>query len=509
MPVPVPSPPLPSSPSYQQQQQQQQQSAGSSSDLASGNLYQHLQRLHLQQQYTAAAASAPPPGISPPPSSMHLINQNPPRGSPTGFNHLLAQAAAAVASAESQQQTFTHLLQSMSQQHQRSSPPPNFPQNLHMIKEDTSDAQEVNQNEGISVTVTHSSSSPEVRSNDTQQQQQESQSRYSQNPQISITDTTGQVMPVVSSTSTVPLREVMVTDEPAAPPVVSYSTMSSGTTNIHFMDDSQLIMSAVPLNQRYPVPSPVSYATGSQQAFPGLNLANIPANDSMNSTESIERATPPTTPTLNRALPMMGLFSTSLNHSISSPLTNRIQRPNNFRQHRRHHTVQNTHDAVTQLQGSVSLPRQLQFGSYFSPTNSNSDVSSPVGDMHHSQIFKLQSPGDMTPSPTLEGMNAMNLRNSLGDMPQKLKFTRSVSLASEKDIEDIYLEIKRALDSKTEAGISYQHSENLFRLASSEVQMEMEVCQGETQNGLRFRKIAGDTIQYRKLCIELLSGMDL
>lgn len=371
------------------------------------------------------------------------MNQN--RGSPPTFNSLLQHHKVS----EPNQQGFPHMFQSVSQ---RNSPPP---KNLQMIKEDMD----------VTDSVAMVTDEGEEDESATQQQRQRS---FVQNPQISITDTQGHVTEVPENVS------------------------ENVPEEVQFIDTSQQISTAVPLTQRYPLFS----------NYPAFNASLY------QSLESNDSSAPSTT--LNASLPMYGLFHTGLNQTFEGG-TNLSQRQNtnSGRHHRRFHTVQTTRDALLQTQRLQHIPHteQLNFGAYFSPSNSTSQIN----DLNKTELslsqslLKLKSPGDIVTPSSVEGMN---LRNSLGDMSQEYKFAVSVNLTSRKELQEILAEIKRTLDNKAPE-LAYQYSDNLFRLRNCDVSMEMEICRSGSMNGLRFRKVAGDQWQYKRLCNELMTCMDL
>jgi hypothetical protein len=315
---------------------------------------------------------------------------------------------------------------------------------------------------------------------------QECQRRYSQvAPQINITDAHGQVMAV----------------PPANVEGLDNNSEDAATVDnnlVHFINNGQFFSSAVPVSQRYPAPL--------------RNLEVEIGNEPVPQEEEIIESSPNSPkPTMNATLPMMGIFQTGL--GMTPPVGSPTHR------HRFHNMFTNNVDNIAQPNNDIPSPVQtIDFSSFFMPghvpvtqSTSNPDVNTinkQNGEMNLSQQFtKLRAPGEVQ-SPTLEGINAMNWKNSLSDMPQGLKFALSVNLTSTKQTEDIMKEIKRALDEKR-TDVVYRHSNNLFHLDCSEVQMEMEVCEGTSVNGLRFRKIAGDTWQYKRLCNELISCMNL
>ena len=82
----------------------------------------------------------------------------------------------------------------------------------------------------------------------------------------------------------------------------------------------------------------------------------------------------------------------------------------------------------------------------------------------------------------------------------------SINLTSTRPVDYIMGEIKRILVDKETV---FQCSNNLFRMENSGVQMELEICQGQSYNGLQVRRISGDKGHYRQLCQELLAGINL
>ncbi|XP_072033038.1 probable serine/threonine-protein kinase MARK-A [Amphiura filiformis] len=94
--------------------------------------------------------------------------------------------------------------------------------------------------------------------------------------------------------------------------------------------------------------------------------------------------------------------------------------------------------------------------------------------------------------------------------PSCIKHAKSFSVTTCKELWEIVTEIRRTLDSKQPALI-YKNDENMFALQQNGVEMELEVCQvpGLTLNGLKLHKIAGDTVQYKELCQDILKTINL
>lgn len=82
-------------------------------------------------------------------------------------------------------------------------------------------------------------------------------------------------------------------------------------------------------------------------------------------------------------------------------------------------------------------------------------------------------------------------------------------MTSSKCIPDIISEIRRSLDQRS-AKIAYEQSEQTFTLQQGAVCAEIEVCPlRENLNGLRLRRVSGNQWHYKKLCNEVLAGMNL
>jgi hypothetical protein len=105
-----------------------------------------------------------------------------------------------------------------------------------------------------------------------------------------------------------------------------------------------------------------------------------------------------------------------------------------------------------------------------------------------------------------------SLSNQIGHFDGKRmnihKVNSNINLASTRTVEDINCELRRILE-LGDKGKVVQFSDHLFRVENSNVQMELEICQGDRYNGLQVRRISGDKGHYRQLCHELLSGINL
>ena len=88
-----------------------------------------------------------------------------------------------------------------------------------------------------------------------------------------------------------------------------------------------------------------------------------------------------------------------------------------------------------------------------------------------------------------------------------LRTAISYDMISEKEIAFIVTQIQLALDARQQSGLDYSKSDAYFSLFGNGVQMEIEVSNvpGSDLNGIKLRKVDGDTWVYKKMCNELLS----
>ncbi|XP_046545813.1 uncharacterized protein LOC124255910 [Haliotis rubra] len=75
-----------------------------------------------------------------------------------------------------------------------------------------------------------------------------------------------------------------------------------------------------------------------------------------------------------------------------------------------------------------------------------------------------------------------------------------------KSMDDVFSAIKNMLDTRC-PDVDYHCSQNLFRLQNADVQVELEICDGDVP-GVQVRKLSGDSLQYSRLCHDLLSCMN-
>ncbi|CAC5357451.1 unnamed protein product [Mytilus coruscus] len=377
---PIPSPPLvPGSPSFQRHNQPSQE------------LYQHLQRLHLQ---------------------------NPIRNSPPSGNQRT----------DSPPQSYNQLFQVFPQPHQRSSPPPNLAnfQNLQSIREDSQD---------------HADESPRCESEDEMQVQDnicdKKQQKFTQKPQISITDTHGHVTDVTSDSDP------------------SMEDSDSHTETSHSSPERQFTTTTTHSSQHQPYTT--TQSRSHQQA---TTVHSTPAQQASD------------------------------------------QRTGHYQT----------------FQQSVPLNCRV-FGNIVNTNLANIPAEEPVWD--NTQIAYLQQ---LQHSPYIDANSFVQFQMNQfynGDLVHRLhsqepsiKSNSNINLTSTRTVEDIQLEIKRIL-LKRERVIErerervYQCSDTVFKVENSDVELELEVCEGVTYNGLQVRRISGDKGQYTQLCEELLSGINL
>ena len=175
--------------------------------------------------------------------------------------------------------------------------------------------------------------------------------------------------------------------------------------------------------------------------------------------------------------------------------------------HRRHHTVPNDearNDLLRQAQAN-NLYKRLPFNNnLISPVTSKEDI---LGEDRH--LARPLSPkASLFPDPMikLEGTNGFTSPTT----PNHMTLGFNMNMISRKSLRSILDEVRNTLDHRS-ASLLYKQSDLLFTLQDGEVQMQIEVCQSPelAVNGLRLRRLGGDTWEYKRLCNELLSGMNL
>ncbi|XP_067679924.1 serine/threonine-protein kinase SIK3-like [Haliotis asinina] len=438
---PVPSPPLPASPSFQRQQV--------TSDVLPGNLYQHLQRLHLQQIQTSSASS---------PFS---------RTSPPTLSSVLPPSQRS----ESPTQNYTHLLQNYPQSHQRSSSPPNF-QNLHMIREDAGDAAEPMRTEEedmfVDTTASSEKNAQEVRHR-----------QFAGKPQISITDTQGHVTDVTNE------DDERVLERTNVPKTVASG--ASGVSSGVGASPLQSTMTSDPIQ------------TGHHPRQPGSpNFPLYLFNNYVNT--NLAGIQPPLFPP-DDAAAEMGMVNLCNSQFILN--STRLHRSNQSR-FRRHHTLHDARDPFfqyslqnTPLINTDSIPRGHSFDQADLQSRTVLDLSP-----QHTHITHSHSQEKVVSSP----INGCYFTSPSPSSLDSSKVVININRDLHKSMDDVFSAIKNMLDTRC-PDVDYHCSQNLFRLQNADVQVELEICDGDVP-GVQVRKLSGDSLQYSRLCHDLLSCMN-
>ncbi|XP_060076284.1 serine/threonine-protein kinase SIK3-like [Ylistrum balloti] len=462
---PVPSPPLaPASPSFARH-------TATTTDSQSATLYQHLQRLHLHQQ---------------------IQNSQQPyqRGSPP--------TCLPMQRTDSPPQNFSQLYQNFSQPHQRNSPPPNITnfQNLQMIKEDSQDLPDQSPSEDGEVNM-------QVGEGEFASQEKKHR-QFSGKPQISITDTTGHVTDVTSEG-----------ENEMSPSTTDVDALSAKSGTYHNFQDSSS-------SQSSPQPSPTrshrplthshsSPASPNHQSHPPTNFTSHPATyNSLIFGNYITNLA--AIPSIVTDLGNLKGYSTPDPSHANIPYTcgwaspqlssqNRSQRPSSGRMAGSRQSpgvgrsvldsVNFQNVGVQNSSASVPIEAHSNRVVYNGDQNLIQDVDMSSVKQDEQNVYNSIGHGNLLESPGLNKVQGSN-----------------INLTSTRAVGDILQELKRILGDRGKE-IVYQCSDHLFRLENSDVQMELEVCQGVSYNGLQVRRISGDKGHYRALCQELLSGINL
>ena len=282
------------------------------------------------------------------------------------------------------------------------------------------------------------------------------------------------------------------------------------------------LISAVPLSQRYPIPNIATTTTrtlsnGSLTEtlpetgtipqipanIPGVLLGNAIINE--NDLEELARArwglgggTLPLSPAA-----LLGTFGT--NPAAALLAGNVAQRSPVH--HRRHHTAPSTQEAWH----SMDLLRRATANNVLSQNhardmlNNNINLEEGLG-VRDGLLYRTLSPNGTINQDTL-----LNKGDGTPDLAQTntLRMAFSVNMTSNKCIPDIISEIRRSLDQRS-AKIAYEQSDQTFTLQQGGVCVEIEVCSLQANlNGLRLRRVSGNQWHYKKLCNEVLAGMNL
>ena len=284
------------------------------------------------------------------------------------------------------------------------------------------------------------------------------------------------------------------------------------------------LISAVPLSQRYPIPNIATTATRSTSNgslaetvpeagtipqipanIPGVMMGNAMINE--NDLEELARArwglsggTLPLSP-----VALLGTFGTNPAALLAGNVGQRSPV-----HHRRHHTAPSAQDAWNPM----DLLRRATANNVLSQNHArdmlNNNINleeglgvrdgllyrtlSPNGTINQDSLLKSPYKGDGTPDLT---------------QTNTLRMAFSVNMTSNKCIPDIISEIKRSLDQRS-AKIAYEQSDQTFTLQQGGVCVEIEVCPLQANlNGLRLRRVSGNQWHYKKLCNEVLAGMNL
>eukprot|EP01137_Pigoraptor_chileana_P036195 Opistho-2@31370 len=102
-----------------------------------------------------------------------------------------------------------------------------------------------------------------------------------------------------------------------------------------------------------------------------------------------------------------------------------------------------------------------------------------------------------------------NSRSEEKTKPRSLRFTFSMQTTSAKPAEDIIEEIKRVLG---ENNVAFVHPEPyLVECHLDDVQWEMEVCKLPrlSLNGVRLKRISGNSLSYKNICTKIISEIKL
>ena len=106
-------------------------------------------------------------------------------------------------------------------------------------------------------------------------------------------------------------------------------------------------------------------------------------------------------------------------------------------------------------------------------------------------------------------LDALNLHNGLAHIPTSSCVSLPVNLLSKKTMSALLREIKNTLDTR-QRDLVYEHRDNRFKLDhSGGVQLEMVVCPGMQERGVRIRRLSGDEWMFNRVCNDLIAGMNL
>nr|KAG5708725.1 hypothetical protein BaRGS_034942 [Batillaria attramentaria] len=164
----------------------------------------------------------------------------------------------------------------------------------------------------------------------------------------------------------------------------------------------------------------------------------------------------------------------------------------------------------TSLLGQQPVPSSHSDSNLFdSPSSSHSDPHPLQGGANNHSDSRLYERGDIMDS---DGASLYKMASGLASSTCKDNADGSMSRlfelapAAPKTVEDVLQAIKDALDTRCPE-VAYECLEKRFRLQQADLEMEVEVCDGEGEipPGLHVRKLSGDHTHYAALCNHLLS----